>query len=42
LEVNAASLLKASGLSLVIAALAALLPIRQISGLDPAVVFRGK
>jgi putative ABC transport system permease protein len=42
LEVGAASLVKVSGISLVIAALSAALPIRQISGLDPVLVFRGK
>ncbi len=41
LEVSGASLLKVSGLSLVIAGMAAILPIRQIAGLDPAMVFRG-
>jgi putative ABC transport system permease protein len=41
LQVGAASLLKVGGVSLVIAALAAVLPIRQIAGLDPAAVFRG-
>ena len=42
LEVSGASLLKVGSLSLVIASLAAILPIRQIAGLDPAMVFRGK
>jgi len=42
LEISAASLLKVSGVSLVIAAVSAVLPIRQIAGLDPAMVFRGK
>lgn len=41
LAVSLASLIKVAGLSLVIAGLAAVLPIRQIAGLDPAVVFRG-
>ena len=41
LEISSASLLKVSILSLVIAALSALLPIRQIAGLDPALVFKG-
>ncbi len=41
LAVNLASLAKVAGLSLVIAGLAAVLPIRQIAGVDPAVVFRG-
>lgn len=40
LRISAASLLKAGMMALVIAALAAILPIRQISGLDPALVFR--
>ena len=42
LDVGAASLVKVSGVSLVIAALSAVLPVKQISGLDPASVFRGK
>lgn len=42
MEISAESLLKVSGISLVIASLSALLPIRQIAGLDPAMVFRGK
>lgn len=42
LVVSGASLLKVAGVSLVIAGLAAVLPIRQIAGLDPALVFRGK
>ena len=41
LQVGIASLLKVGSASLVIAAIAAVLPIRQISGLDPAAVFRG-
>jgi putative ABC transport system permease protein len=41
LQVGAASLLKVGTMSLIIAALAAVLPIRQIAGLDPATVFRG-
>lgn len=36
------SFLKVLAVALVISALAAVLPVRQISGLDPAVVFRGK
>ena len=40
LEISAASLLKVSGVSLVIAAISAILPIKQIAGLDPAIVFR--
>jgi ABC-type antimicrobial peptide transport system permease subunit len=31
-----------SGVSLIIAAVSAILPIRQIAGLDPAMVFRGR
>lgn len=42
MEVSWASLLKVGSLSLVIAGIAAVLPIRQISGLDPAMVFRGR
>jgi putative ABC transport system permease protein len=42
LEISALSLLKVGSLSLVIAGIAAILPIRQIAGLDPAMVFRGK
>jgi len=42
LEISQASLLKVGGTSLIIAALSAILPIRQIAGLDPAIVFRGK
>lgn len=42
LEVSMSSLLKVGSLSLVIAGIAAILPIRQIAGLDPAMVFRGK
>lgn len=42
LEISAGSLLKVSGVSLVISAVSALLPIQQIAGLDPAMVFRGK
>jgi len=42
LRVSTTSLLKVGGLSLVIAGISAILPIRQISGLDPAIVFRGK
>jgi putative ABC transport system permease protein len=41
LAVSGASLFKVALLSLLIAMLAALLPIRQIAGLDPARVFRG-
>lgn len=42
LQVSGASLLKVGGVSLIIAGLAAVLPVRQIAGLDPATVFRGK
>jgi putative ABC transport system permease protein len=42
LEVSLESLGKVATASLIFAATAALLPIRQIRGLDPAVVFRGK
>ena len=42
LEVSGASLLKVGSLSLIIAGVAAVLPIRQIAGLDPAMVFRGR
>src|SRR5262249_5612692 len=40
LALGAGSLLKVVGASLVIAGVSALLPIRQIAGLDPAIVFR--
>ena len=36
------SLLKVGSVSLVIAAISAMIPIRQIAGLDPAMVFRGR
>ncbi len=42
LEVSRASLLKVASVSVVIAAVSAMLPIRQIAGLDPAMVFRGR
>ena len=42
LSINGASLIRVGGLSLVIAGLSAMLPIKQIAGLDPALVFRGK
>ncbi|MBI4674529.1 MAG: ABC transporter permease [Chloroflexi bacterium] len=42
LEVSAASLVKVASVSLVFATVSALLPIKQIAGLDPARVFRGK
>jgi putative ABC transport system permease protein len=41
LEVSIPSLIKVSSVSIVIATLSALLPIRQIARLDPAMVFRG-
>jgi len=41
LQISGASLLKVGIVSLVIAALSALLPIRHIAGLDPAMVFKG-
>ncbi len=41
LQISSASLLKVGIASLVIATLSALLPIRQIAGLDPAMVFKG-
>lgn len=41
LTVSPASVSQVAALSFVIAALAAVLPIRQIAGLDPAMVFRG-
>lgn len=41
LQMSTAALLKAGGAALGIAALAALLPVRQIAALDPAQVFRG-
>ncbi|MBI5944731.1 MAG: ABC transporter permease [Chloroflexi bacterium] len=42
LEVSRASLFKVGSVSLVIATVSAMLPIRQIAGLDPAMVFRGR
>jgi putative ABC transport system permease protein len=42
LEVSQASLLKVGSVSLVIAAISAMIPIRQLAGLDPAMVFRGR
>jgi putative ABC transport system permease protein len=42
LRVSPFSLLKVGSLSLMIAASSAVIPIRQIAGLDPAMVFRGK
>lgn len=41
LEISGASLVKVGVMALVIAGFAAILPIKQISGLDPATVFRG-
>lgn len=41
LALGGASLAKALGSSLIIAGVAAILPIRRIAGLDPAIVFRG-
>ncbi|MBI5563902.1 MAG: hypothetical protein HY870_03330, partial [Chloroflexi bacterium] len=42
LQINGAALIRVGGLSIVIAGLSAMLPIKQIAGLDPALVFRGK
>ncbi len=42
LEISLPSLLKVASFSLIIAAISAIIPIRQIAGLDPAMVFRGK
>ncbi len=42
MDINSESLTKVVGVSLVIAALSAVLPIKQIAGLDPATVFRGR
>lgn len=42
LEVSRFSLLKVGSVSMVIAAMSAMIPIRQIAGLDPATVFRGR
>jgi ABC-type antimicrobial peptide transport system permease subunit len=42
LEISGASLIKVGGFSLVIAWISAILPIKQIAGLDPAMVFRGR
>lgn len=42
LEISLTSLLKVGSVSLVIAAISAMIPIRQIAGLDPAMVFRGR
>jgi putative ABC transport system permease protein len=40
LFVNSASLAKVGGVSLIIAGVSAILPVRQIAGLDPVMVFR--
>jgi putative ABC transport system permease protein len=42
LEISLPSLFKVASFSLIIAAISAIIPIRQIAGLDPAMVFRGK
>lgn len=42
LEISVPSLVKVGSFSLIIAAISAIIPIRQIAGLDPAMVFRGK
>lgn len=42
LEISYLSLLKVGSVSLLIAAISAVIPIRQIAGLDPAMVFRGR
>ena len=42
LEVSRASLVKVGGVSLIITAFSAILPVRQIAGLDPVLVFKGK
>jgi putative ABC transport system permease protein len=42
MKISMLSLFKVGSLSLVIAGIAAILPIRQIAGIDPAIVFRGK
>jgi len=42
LVVSPNSLVKVGGVSLIIAAVSAMIPIRQIAGLDPAMVFRGR
>lgn len=41
LEIDGQSLLKLAGISLLIAGLASILPVRQIIGLEPAVIVRG-
>jgi putative ABC transport system permease protein len=42
LHVSTSSLLKVAVMALVIAAISAIMPIKQIAGLDPAMVFRGR
>jgi len=42
LVVDPVSLIKVGIASLLLAGLSAMIPIRQITGLDPAMVFRGK
>ena len=42
LEISLTSLIKVGSISMVIAMVSAMIPIRQIAGLDPAMVFRGK
>jgi putative ABC transport system permease protein len=42
MQISGESLVKVGGVSLLIAGIAAVLPIQQIAGLDPARVFRGK
>jgi ABC-type antimicrobial peptide transport system permease subunit len=42
LAVSGMSLVKVGSFSIIIAAVSAVIPIRQIAGLDPAMVFRGK
>ena len=40
--VNLSSLIKVGAASILLAAISAVIPIRQIAGLDPAMVFRGR
>jgi putative ABC transport system permease protein len=42
LQLRSAALLKVGAVAIVITAVSAILPIRQMAGLDPATVFRGK
>jgi putative ABC transport system permease protein len=42
LEISGVSLVKVGGFSLIIAAFSAMLPIKQIAGLNPAMVFRSR